>query len=114
MGRSKAGVFRNVRAENLSAELIKALLVRNAAVKPKDIEDVGFAFDHEGAVFHRLDFNVCHTSSFEMTALSTYHRNAPSTGCTRLAGNDGRGPFCASSNAAAFLAPVTRNQICLA
>jgi acetyl-CoA acyltransferase len=40
MGRSKAGVFRNVRAENLSAELIKALLVRNPAVTPKEIEDV--------------------------------------------------------------------------
>ena len=40
MGRSKAGVFRNVRAENLSAEIIKALLLRNAALNPKDIEDV--------------------------------------------------------------------------
>ena len=40
MGRSKAGVFRNVRAENLSAELIKALMKRNPAVNPKEIEDV--------------------------------------------------------------------------
>lgn len=40
MGRSKNGVFRNVRAENLSAEVIKALLARNAALNPKDIEDV--------------------------------------------------------------------------
>jgi acetyl-CoA acyltransferase len=40
MGRSKGGVFRNVRAENLSAELIKALLKRNPAVKPNEIEDV--------------------------------------------------------------------------
>lgn len=40
MGRSKAGVFRNVRAENLSAALIKALVQRNAALNPKDIEDV--------------------------------------------------------------------------
>jgi len=40
MGRSKAGVFRNVRAENLSAELIKALLARNSAVDAKQIEDV--------------------------------------------------------------------------
>ncbi|MGL5410508.1 MAG: acetyl-CoA C-acyltransferase, partial [Shewanella sp.] len=29
MGRSKAGVFRNVRAETLSAELMKGLLLRN-------------------------------------------------------------------------------------
>jgi acetyl-CoA acyltransferase len=40
MGRSKAGVFRNVRAENLSAALVKALLARNPAVKPNQIEDV--------------------------------------------------------------------------
>lgn len=40
MGRSKGGVFRNVRAENLSAELIKALLARNPGLNPKDIEDV--------------------------------------------------------------------------
>jgi len=40
MGRSRGGVFRNVRAENLSAELIKALLKRNPAVSPKEIEDV--------------------------------------------------------------------------
>ena len=40
MGRSKNGVFRNVRAENLSAEVIKALLARNAALNPKEIEDV--------------------------------------------------------------------------
>jgi acetyl-CoA acyltransferase len=40
MGRSKAGVFRNVRAENLSAHLIKALLKRNESLNPKDIEDI--------------------------------------------------------------------------
>jgi acetyl-CoA acyltransferase len=40
MGRSKGGAFRNVRAENLSAELIKAILARNPAVNPKEIEDV--------------------------------------------------------------------------
>ncbi|MGB1581585.1 MAG: acetyl-CoA C-acyltransferase, partial [Nevskiales bacterium] len=40
MGRSKAGVFRNVRAENLSAEVIKALMARNPELKPADIEDV--------------------------------------------------------------------------
>ena len=40
MGRSKAGAFRNVRAEDLSAHLIRALLKRNAALKPSEIEDV--------------------------------------------------------------------------
>lgn len=40
MGRSKGGMFRNVRAETLSADLIKALLARNEAVEPDAIEDV--------------------------------------------------------------------------
>lgn len=40
MGRSKGGVFRNVRAEKLSADLITALLARNPALNPADIEDV--------------------------------------------------------------------------
>lgn len=40
MGRSKGGAFRNVRAEDLSAHLIRSLLKRNAAVKPAEIEDV--------------------------------------------------------------------------
>ncbi|MGI9246553.1 MAG: acetyl-CoA C-acyltransferase FadA, partial [Steroidobacteraceae bacterium] len=40
MGRSKGGMFRNVRAEALSAELIRALLRRNPALDPNEIEDV--------------------------------------------------------------------------
>ncbi|HEX4871129.1 MAG TPA: acetyl-CoA C-acyltransferase FadA [Nevskiaceae bacterium] len=40
MGRSKGGVFRHVRAEELSAHLMKAVLARNPALKPADIEDV--------------------------------------------------------------------------
>src|SRR5664279_752327 len=40
MGRSKGGIFRNVRAENLSAALIAAILQRNPKVDPAEIEDV--------------------------------------------------------------------------
>jgi acetyl-CoA acyltransferase len=40
MGRSKGGIFRSVRAENLSAELITALLRRNPEVKPAEIDDI--------------------------------------------------------------------------
>jgi acetyl-CoA acyltransferase len=40
MGRSKGGMFRNVRAENLSAEVMKALLRRNPEVDPAGIDDV--------------------------------------------------------------------------
>lgn len=40
MGRSRNGVFRNVRAEMLSAHLMQEILKRNPAVKPSDVEDV--------------------------------------------------------------------------
>ena len=40
MGRSKGGMFRNVRAEVLSAELIKSLFARNPAADMNEVEDV--------------------------------------------------------------------------
>lgn len=40
MGRSKGGVFRNVRAETLSAHLMSKLLERNPNVNPAEIEDI--------------------------------------------------------------------------
>ncbi len=40
MGKTKNGMFRNVRAEKLSAELMKALLTRNPNLDPTTIEDV--------------------------------------------------------------------------
>ncbi len=40
MGRSKGGMFRNIRAENLSAALINELLNRYPELNPEDVEDV--------------------------------------------------------------------------
>ncbi|MCY9805016.1 acetyl-CoA C-acyltransferase FadA [Vibrio scophthalmi] len=40
MGRSKGGAYRHVRAEDLSAHLMKGLLKRNPAVNPHQIEDI--------------------------------------------------------------------------
>jgi len=40
MGRSKGGMFRNVRAEVLSAHLMEAILDRNPALDPAEIEDI--------------------------------------------------------------------------
>jgi acetyl-CoA acyltransferase len=40
MARSKGGMFRNVRAETLAAEVMNALLRRNPALDPAEIEDV--------------------------------------------------------------------------
>ena len=40
MGRSKGGIFRNVRAETLSAHLMSKLVERNPNLDPNDIEDI--------------------------------------------------------------------------
>lgn len=58
MGRSKGGMFRNRRADNLAAGLIDALLHRNPEVDPKEIEDVLF-----GCVQQTLEqaYNVART-----------------------------------------------------
>ena len=40
MGKSKNGVFRNVRAEDLSAHLIRTLMERNPSVQGDEIEDI--------------------------------------------------------------------------
>lgn len=43
MGRSKGGMHRNTRAEDMSAHLISKLLERNGKVDPKEVEDVIWA-----------------------------------------------------------------------
>ncbi|GGA89531.1 3-ketoacyl-CoA thiolase [Neiella marina] len=60
MGRSKNGMFRNVRAETLSAHLMKGLLKRNPALDPNDIEDVIW-----GCVQQTLEqgFNIARNAS---------------------------------------------------
>ncbi len=65
MGRSKNGVFRNVRAEDISANLINALFERNPGANPKDVEDVIW-----GCVNQTLEqgFNVARQISL-MTAV---------------------------------------------
>lgn len=40
MGRSRNGCYRNRRADDISADLIKALLARNDAIEPSTIDDV--------------------------------------------------------------------------
>ncbi|RLV60814.1 acetyl-CoA C-acyltransferase FadA [Parashewanella curva] len=60
MGRSKGGVFRHLRAETLSAELMKGLLARNPQVDPEQIEDVIW-----GCVMQTLEqgFNIARNAS---------------------------------------------------
>ena len=40
MGRSKGGAFRQVRAEDLSAHLMRELLSRNPGVDPASLDDI--------------------------------------------------------------------------
>lgn len=60
MGRSKAGAFRNVRAEDLSAHLMKGLISRNPQLDPYSIEDI-----YWGCVQQTLEqgFNVARNAS---------------------------------------------------
>ncbi|NAW64250.1 acetyl-CoA C-acyltransferase FadA [Photobacterium halotolerans] len=60
MGRSKAGAFRNKRAEDLSAHLMKGLLERNPQVDPAAIEDI-----YWGCVQQTLEqgFNVARNAA---------------------------------------------------
>ncbi|KKC98393.1 acetyl-CoA C-acyltransferase FadA [Photobacterium halotolerans] len=60
MGRSKAGAFRNKRAEDLSAHLMKGLLERNPQVDPTAIEDI-----YWGCVQQTLEqgFNVARNAA---------------------------------------------------
>jgi acetyl-CoA acyltransferase len=60
MGRSRGGVFRNVRAEALSAHLMKEILKRNPAVRPEDVEDVIW-----GCVIQTLEqgFNIARNAA---------------------------------------------------
>ncbi|MGH8443922.1 MAG: acetyl-CoA C-acyltransferase FadA [Solimonas sp.] len=60
MGRSRGGVFRNVRAEALSAHLMQEILKRNPAVNPADVEDVIW-----GCVIQTLEqgFNIARNAA---------------------------------------------------
>nr|WP_200870118.1 acetyl-CoA C-acyltransferase FadA [Catenovulum agarivorans] len=60
MGRSKGGIFRNVRAEDLSAHVMSSLLARNPEIDAKDIEDVIW-----GCVMQTLEqgFNIARNAA---------------------------------------------------
>ena len=70
MARSKGGAFRNVRAEELSAELIEALFDRNPDLNPAEVEDViwgcvnqtkeqGWNIARNASLMTRLPHSVC-------------------------------------------------------
>ena len=80
MGRSKNGVFRNVRAEDISANLINALFERNPKANAKDVEDVIW-----GCVNQTLEqgFNVAR----QISLMSSIPKEAGAQTVNRLCGS---------------------------
>lgn len=80
MGRSKGGAFRNVRAEDLSAHLMRAVLARNPAVDAKEIDDI-----YWGCVQQTLEqgFNVARNAAL----LAEIPHSVPAVTVNRLCGS---------------------------
>ncbi|WP_421595723.1 acetyl-CoA C-acyltransferase FadA [Rahnella sp. PD4] len=80
MGRSKGGAFRHVRAEDLSAHLMRAVLTRNPALNAKDIDDI-----YWGCVQQTLEqgFNIARNASL----LAEIPHSVPATTINRLCGS---------------------------
>ncbi|MDF1896528.1 acetyl-CoA C-acyltransferase FadA [Rahnella contaminans] len=80
MGRSKGGAFRQVRAEDLSAHLMRALLVRNPSVDAKSIDDI-----YWGCVQQTLEqgFNIARNAAL----LAEIPHSVPATTVNRLCGS---------------------------
>ncbi|RJL55074.1 acetyl-CoA C-acyltransferase FadA [Pectobacterium carotovorum] len=80
MGRSKGGAFRQVRAEDLSAHLMRSLLNRNAALDAREIDDI-----YWGCVQQTLEqgFNVARNAAL----LAEIPMNVPATTVNRLCGS---------------------------
>ncbi len=80
MGRSRGGVFRNVRAETISANLINALFERNPGVNPALVEDVIW-----GCVNQTLEqgFNVAR----QISLMTSIPKEAAAQTVNRLCGS---------------------------
>lgn len=80
MGRSKNGIFRNVRAETLSAHLMSKLVERNPNLDPAEIEDIIW-----GCVQQTKEqgFNVARNAQL----LTSIPRSVPAVTVNRLCGS---------------------------
>ncbi|MBI3541965.1 MAG: acetyl-CoA C-acyltransferase, partial [Deltaproteobacteria bacterium] len=99
MGRSKGGMFRHVRAEELAAHVTRALLKRNPKVDPAEIEDVIF-----GCVQQTLEqaFNV---ARFAALKADLPHSVAAQT-VNRLCGSSMQGIHTAATSIMAGMGDV--------
>lgn len=80
MGRSKNGVFRNVRAEDLSAELMRSILKRNPNLNPAEIEDIIW-----GCVQQTLE--QCYNIGRNAQLLTEIPKTVPAQTINRLCGS---------------------------
>ena len=80
MGRSKNGVFRNTRAEDLSAHLVNALFERNPEIDPAEIDDVIW-----GCVNQTLEQGV--NIARNMALLTQIPHTVPAQTVNRLCGS---------------------------
>lgn len=80
MGRSKGGAFRQVRAEDLSAHLMRSVLSRNPALQAADIDDI-----YWGCVQQTLEqgFNIGRNAAL----LAEIPHSVPATTVNRLCGS---------------------------
>lgn len=80
MGRSKGGAFRHVRAEDLSAHLMRSLLGRNPSVDPATLDDI-----YWGCVQQTLEqgFNIARNAAL----LAEIPHSVPATTVNRLCGS---------------------------
>lgn len=99
MGRSKNGCFRNVRADDISAAIIKGLLARNAQVDPATIDDVLW-----GCVMQREEqaFNIARN----ILLLADLPHTIPAQTINRLCGSSMSALHTATANIRAGVGDV--------
>lgn len=99
MGRSKEGCFRNRRADDLSADIMRALLARNSALNPAEIDDVLW-----GCVLQRQEqaFNIARNAAL----LAGIPHSVPAQTINRLCGSSMAALHTATANIAAGFGDV--------
>jgi acetyl-CoA acyltransferase len=91
MGKSRNGFFRHVRAEDLSAALMEALLKRNQQINPAEIDDIIW-----GCVQQTLE--QCYNIARNAALLTSIPKNVPAQTVNRLCGSSMSAVHLATSN----------------
>lgn len=99
MAKAKNGAFRNVRAEELSADIMRALLTRNAGLNPAEIDDIIW-----GCVNQTLEqgYNVGRNAAI----LTDIPKSVPAQTVNRLCGSSMSAIHIAGANIKAGLGDI--------